>query len=94
MPLGLMDGASYGSYTADCQVGDRFLLYTDGVTEAMNKDDELFGEERLETVVAAHTQERPEALIKAVRNEVAAFAAGAEQSDDITMLSLEFGLHA
>lgn len=89
LPLGLIDGGSYGTFSFDCGPGDKVLLYTDGVTEAMNIDDELYGEERLEAVANAATGDHPEALVKAVRQDVASFAQGAEQSDDITILALE-----
>ena len=89
LPLGLIEGCSYGTDSFDCAVGDKLLLYTDGVTEAMSKDNELFGEGRLETVANASAGEHPEALVTTVRSEVARFAQDAEQSDDITILVLE-----
>ncbi len=92
MPLGLFDTFSYDAYSVECQVGDQFLLYTDGVTEAMNAEGELYGEERLETLVNADFTYHPRALVEAVRRDVAKHAAGAEQSDDITILALEVGV--
>ena len=68
------------------------MLYTDGVTEAMSEDGEMYGEHRLEAVVNAHLDEHPETLAKAVRSDVASFAHDAEQSDDITILVLEVAL--
>lgn len=94
LPLGLIEGGSYESYAVNCGIGDRFLLYTDGVTEAMSKDDEQYGEDRLESAANANAAACPEDLVKAVRSDVAAFARGAEQSDDITVLSLEVGVRA
>jgi len=94
LPLGLMDVGVYNAYSFDCSAGDKVLIYTDGVTEAMNVDEELFGEERLEAVANTATDECPEALVKTVRGSVASFAQGAEQSDDITILSLEARLRA
>ena len=91
MPLGLITGSHYRACSLECQVGDKFLLYTDGVSEAMNVDGTLFGEERLEVVANANSDKHPVALVKAVRQEVADFALGAEQSDDITILALELG---
>ena len=91
IPLGLPMGGTYKSYSLDCCVGDKFLLYTDGVTEAMSKDEELYGEDRLEAIANASSGNHPEALVMAVRHDVAVYAQGAEQSDDITILSLEFG---
>jgi sigma-B regulation protein RsbU (phosphoserine phosphatase) len=91
-PLGLFDGLPYQSHSLECRVGDQFLLYTDGVTEAMDVDGTLYGEDRLETLVNKDVSLHPRELVDAVRNDVARHAEGAEQSDDITILSLEAGV--
>ncbi|MBQ9041718.1 MAG: SpoIIE family protein phosphatase [Eggerthellaceae bacterium] len=92
MPLGLFEGFPYEAFSIECKVGDQFLLYTDGVTEAMSTEGELYGEERLEKLVNADFTYHPRALVEAVRRDVAKHAAGAEQSDDITVLALEVGV--
>lgn len=92
MPLGLFDGLSYRSFEVDCTIGDEFLLYTDGVTEAMNTHDELYGMERLERLVTMNYYLHPRELIACIQKNIAAYTAGAEPSDDITMLALEYGV--
>ena len=92
LPLGLFDGFPYESFEVDCGIGDQFFVYTDGVTEAMNVDGELYGEERLEALMNEHFDEHPRELIHTVREDVATHASGADQSDDITMLALEVGV--
>ena len=92
MPLGLFDGFPYEVHSLDCRPGDTFLLYTDGVTEAMSESGELYGEERLETLANENVALHPRELVQAVRAGVAEHAAGAEQSDDITILALEVGV--
>jgi len=92
MPLGLFDGFPYRAYTVECQVGDQFFLYSDGVTEAMSVDNELYGEERLEKVLGDNYTLHPRKLVDAVRRDVAKHALMAEQSDDITILALEVGV--
>ena len=92
LPLGLFDGLPYQTHSVDCQPGDTFLLYTDGVTEAMSVDEELFGEDRLLAVAEESAVLHPRALVEAVRRGVAEHARGAEQSDDITVLALEVGV--
>ena len=92
LPLGLYDGLPYEAFELDCLIGDEFLLYTDGVTEAMNVGAELYGEERLESIARENYFLHPRQLIQAVRADVACFVDEAEQSDDITMLALEFGV--
>ena len=92
LPFGLFDGLSYKAYSVECGIGDQFLLYTDGVTEAMNNEGELFGEERLLQVAQERYDLHPRELVNKVRRSVTRYAAGAEQSDDITILALEAGV--
>ena len=92
LPLGLFDGLPYQAHEIDCQIGDQFLLYTDGVTEAMAADGGMFGEQRLEQLAAENYPLHPRELIDVVRHSVAAFTVDAEQSDDITILALEVGV--
>ena len=92
MPLGLFDGFPYEVYSVECMPGDTFLLYTDGVTEAMSVNDELYGEDRLEALANENIAAHPRELVQSVRAGVAEHAAGAEQSDDITILALEVGV--
>lgn len=89
--LGLFD-MTYRAHSVDCKPGDMFLLYTDGVTEAFNVDEELYGEERLMTVAEEGYRLHARELLESVRKDVASYAQGAEQSDDITILTLEVGV--
>ncbi|MBQ9006543.1 MAG: SpoIIE family protein phosphatase [Atopobiaceae bacterium] len=91
LPLGLYDGMPYRAHSVDCHTGYKLLLYTDGVSEAMNKQEELYGEERLEKVANEISQLPPKGIVDAVREDVALFADGAEQADDITIMLLEIG---
>lgn len=68
--------------------GDGIYLYTDGVTEATNAADELFGEERLKAVLDRERGDTPESVLKAVEAELHIFVGEAPQFDDITMLGL------
>lgn len=70
--------------------GDKIFQYTDGVTEAINAKEELYGIGRLEAVLRRHTKDRPETLLEAVKADVDAFAGGTPQFDDITMLCVEY----
>ena len=92
LPLGLFDGLPYEAFSVECTVGDTFLLYTDGVTEAMNPGDELYGEDRLMALVNENFTLHPRALLDCLRRDVGQFVDGAQQSDDITMLALEYGV--
>ena len=86
--VGIMDGFGYETYTGKIAPGESIVLYTDGVTEARNKDDEFFGDEQLEELLAVHGAEPAEQLVASVHAAVQEFAAGTPQADDITVLAL------
>ena len=94
LPLGLGVGGSYRVRSLECRPGDTILLYTDGVSEAMSVEGKQYGEDRLAVVANANSTAHPEELVREVRSDVGAFAQGAEQSDDITILALELGTPA
>lgn len=89
--LGLFE-VEYNAHAIDCYPGDSWLLYTDGVTEAFDVNERLYGEDRLLEVAKQGWLLHPRELLESVRTSVAAYAEGAEQSDDITILTLEFGV--
>ena len=91
LPLGLFEDMPYTGYEICLEPGDRLFMYTDGVTEAMSVDNELFGEDRLVELVEGLEDAGPRDLIENVLDALSAHAEGAEQSDDITMLSFEYG---
>jgi sigma-B regulation protein RsbU (phosphoserine phosphatase) len=92
--LGTFEIAKYRQETIDLQPGDELILYTDGVNEAFSVNEEEYGNDRLEAFLAAHNDMRHDELVKALRDDVAAWAEGAEQSDDITILVMEYGVDA
>lgn len=92
LPLGLFADFSYEAHSLECGIGDQILLYTDGVTEGMSVDGELYGEDRLEAFASANFTLHPRKLVEALRRDLATHTAGAEQSDDITILALEVGV--
>lgn len=85
--VGAMDGMVYESCHAVLEHGDLCLLYTDGVTEAMNEKQELFADDRLAGIMEELRAASPDALIRAVYDALLTFRGAAEPSDDITMLS-------
>src|SRR2546421_1958336 len=68
--------------------GDSLLLYTDGVTEAMDPEGRLYGLSRLEGILLAHGHLAPVELLHAIEADVSRHAKGAEQHDDITLIAL------
>ena len=92
--LGLVPDMEYQEATVTLSPGDTVVLYTDGVSEAMNGDDEEFGNERLLKIFGSSTPTNSEEANKAIFRAVDAFVGDAPQSDDITCLTLcrgEFG---
>ena len=90
--LGTFATAKYRSDTITIEEGDEILLYTDGVNEAFSAEGEEYGNDRLEAFMADHVNEHPRELVNNLRKSVADWAEGAEQSDDITMVCLEYGV--
>ena len=93
LPLGVMDDLIYTTQECRLTPGDMVFLYTDGLTEAMNAKHELFGIQRIESALNTFDGQGDiptEALIKKISNKVAAFVDGAEQSDDLTLLAVQY----
>ena len=89
-PLGLFESSKYVESTFRLEVGERLVLYTDGVTEAFDKDRNEFGEARLVALLdRIGTAGTADELGAAILHEVSEFAAGAPQSDDITVLVVD-----
>ena len=85
-----MDMTRYKKHQLTLEPGDTLFLYTDGITEAANKENVLYGEERLCGVLTGCAYMDPVELCRAVHEDVKAFTDGAEQSDDITMLCVKW----
>ena len=96
--VGAFEGANFEKNTIALEPGDWIIFYTDGVTEAMNAQKELFSECRLEQFLASlDSNISAEELTRRLASEVREFSAGTEQSDDMTILVLRYwgnGNHA
>ena len=88
--LGIMEQSPYASGRLMLAPGEALLLYTDGVTEAMNARETLYSEQRLEQFLARHGESSPRQMIGDLVGEVRQFAGTAAQSDDITVLALRY----
>ena len=86
--LGKFENAPYESGIIDLNPGDAIITYTDGVTEAENENDQMFDEERLVKFLESHGGKKVDPLTQGLFLEVMKFAGAAEQSDDITALSV------
>ena len=89
--LGAMPGVGYPTHTVQLMRGDQLVLYTDGVTEAFNPAEELYGVQRLVDEVHVHGSGTPAALVERICQSITNFAGTAPQSDDITLTVLTWG---
>jgi sigma-B regulation protein RsbU (phosphoserine phosphatase) len=89
-PAGLMPFNPVESESIGLSAGTTFVLFSDGVSEAMNAADEFFGEERLLAHLAGSSSVSPTDIVRGTLDAVRAFAAGAPQSDDITILAARY----
>jgi phosphoserine phosphatase RsbU/P len=90
MPVGMLDIASWQDAALQLEDGDLLVLYTDGVSEAMNAQREQYGPERLVAVLQRNPALPVAALIDAVKADVARFTGGTPQRDDLTLLILRY----
>ena len=88
--VGAIPGLAYKEASMPLGAGDTMLLYTDGVTEAMNKKGELYSDPRLDGLVDRASFESTQQLTETVMADVVAFEDGADRADDITILALCF----
>lgn len=90
VPVGLLEGAEYTVDSLLLAPGDRVVIYSDGVTEAQNQNREFFGKKRLRDILNAHPKDTCHAIHEAIQEGVATFTEGAAQSDDITVVVVEY----
>lgn len=90
MALGVMEDIPYSYRNIKLDPGDSLIMYTDGVTEAMNESGQLFGESRLEEVLTGVIEKTAEEEVVLIMNTTCQFVDGAQQSDDITIVVIKF----
>jgi sigma-B regulation protein RsbU (phosphoserine phosphatase) len=89
-PVGLIPEADYVAKTVTIGHGDTLVLFSDGVTEAMNQAEEMFGTARLRDALCGQEEASIEQLQKTVLSSLEDFTRGASQADDITLLILRY----
>ena len=85
-----MDGIRFSEHPFELHPGDSLFVYTDGVPEATNASDELFGNDRMLAALNRHPDATPEQLLDTVKKEIDAFVGDAPQFDDITMMDFRY----
>lgn len=90
MPLGMLDVATFGVKTIQLEPGDKIVAYSDGLTEAQNSAGEFFDTGRIREFIRSQAASSASQLHESLMRETYAFTDGAVQSDDITLLVLEY----
>ncbi len=90
MMLGVLEEASFETRTVHLNPGDGLILYTDGVTEAENRDGDFFTGRKLKEAVEAHKGESAEIILSEIVTSLQTFTEGCEQGDDITLFAIRF----
>ena len=88
--LGAMEGMRYKEYKLHLDPGAKLFVYTDGLSEAQNAENENFGRERILQALNTAMDELPEGILQTVDKAVADYVGEAEQFDDLTMLCIEY----
>jgi len=88
LPLGLFDDADYDEFSFRAKPGDMFVFFSDGILDASNKAEELFGRERVGEIVAANPQASANEIVKLIFQAVAEHASGEEAFDDQTVVAI------
>ncbi len=91
LPLGVFEDVNYGQQEINLKNGETLLLYTDGITEAVNIEEELYSDQRLKDFVATSLSgQDPRDICHHISDDVEIFAGGAGQSDDITLMAVRW----
>lgn len=89
MVIGIMKGRDFLENSFNFNIGDRIVLYTDGISEARNENKEMFGDDRLSKLIKEHTEIPPKEFIELVEYEVKAFTGRDNFDDDVTLVVID-----
>ncbi|MBQ1669986.1 MAG: serine/threonine-protein phosphatase, partial [Prevotella sp.] len=87
--VGVFDDFTFSEETCHLDKGDTIVLFTDGVTEAIDIAEKEYGDDRIKDCLAKHSGNSCQQIIDAIKADVSNFVGEAEQSDDITLLALK-----
>jgi sigma-B regulation protein RsbU (phosphoserine phosphatase) len=88
-PLGMFKDVSYEEFTLSTRPGDAIIFFSDGIVDAINEHEEMFGSERLTEIVTSHLNDTAEGMVDAIYQELSAFQGGVEHFDDETVVVLK-----
>ena len=93
LPLGMFCNQTYSATTIDAVKGDRLVLYTDGLSEARNHDEEEYGKDRLQMMLNQFHEHPTDSLLTQVVDDARKFAEGLPITDDLTLMAIELTGH-
>jgi serine phosphatase RsbU (regulator of sigma subunit) len=88
LPLGIMEGSRYETCTVNLRPGETLILYTDGVTDALNVRREAFGQEGVDRTLKATGSPTPAAVVERLAKAIEQHSKGSDPHDDVTLVSL------
>jgi sigma-B regulation protein RsbU (phosphoserine phosphatase) len=91
LPFGILEGEQYHNAVMDIKPGDILTVYTDGITEAQDKNGQLFGYQRLQDVIRIYANQDAQTIRNAIIDAVETFAQGMAQFDDLTLVVAKIG---
>lgn len=91
MPLAVSPNTIYTQKSVSVGRGDRFIMYTDGLTEAFNSENEVYGLDRLKSFINKNADLSPASLKERITEEVRQYAGGSLDHDDVTIMIAEIG---
>jgi sigma-B regulation protein RsbU (phosphoserine phosphatase) len=90
LPVGLIPEAEFSSAEVELEAGDTLVLFSDGITEAMDPEEAQFGASRLKEILDGHVNSPVEELQRVILGAVESFTRGARQADDLTLLLVKY----
>src|SRR3989454_402621 len=88
LPLGLFDDAEYDEFSFDVKAGDMFVFFSDGILDARNKAEDMFGRQRVEQILTKCIGVSADCVVESLFKAVAEYAAGVETFDDQTVVAI------
>jgi len=88
LPMGMSESQAYTDLAFTVEPGDVLLLYSDGITECHSPENEMFGDERLVSIVESCHRQAPDELLNTIREAITSFSGRQEFNDDVTCLAI------
>ncbi len=87
--LGCLPDSDFEDEKISVKNNDVLVIYSDGISEAMNESEEEYGEERLRKLISNHIEESPDKIIENILSDVSKFVGKASQWDDMTLMIIK-----